>query len=279
MEKTERVLCTSTPIARKEHICAVCGKPIAKGERYLNIAIKKDKKLVSRKTHFGCSEKKEPQRVKAMPGVPITEEMFKQQVHDDTLTMLETFTFEENMQIAFVPLIITEVSWYYAFKVCNQAADYRISETKKLSRTVKMLREKYVSDCRKDIDAEHMKKMERGAEVFIQKFQTDFMLLFYSMNNELKKKWADLEYLDMRTNACITMVVLKILKEHNKKMDMLMQSKLGCEVPSYRNPINESLYDCMEVYVSPAEFKFEGHIVNSMKILENKFAHIEWDIK
>ena len=53
MEKTERVLRTSTPISRKEHTCAVCGKSIAKGERYLNIVIKKDKKLVNRKTHFG----------------------------------------------------------------------------------------------------------------------------------------------------------------------------------------------------------------------------------
>ena len=279
METSEKVLRTSTPRANRQHVCSVCGKPIEKGERYLNITIKQGKKLVSRKTHFGCSEKKEQPKVMAVPGVPVTEAQFKQQVHDDTLTMLETFTFEENMKIAFLPLIITEVAWHYAFKVVKQAADYRIEATKKLSRTVKMLREKYISDCKKDLDRAHIEKMEKGASMFIKGCGNDFLLLFFSMNNLLKKQWADVPYLDMRTDACITMVLLKMLKEHSKKMDELMASKLGGDVPAYRNPINEALWDCMDAYADPCQFSFDGHVRTSMQIIMKKFNQIEWDIK
>lgn len=279
MKTKERVLRISTPISRKEHVCAVCGKSIAKGDRYLNIAIKKGKMLVSRKTHLGCSEKKDKPTINAMPGVPITEEQFKQQVHDDTLTMLQTFTFRENMNIAFVPLIITEVAWHYALKVVKFAADNRIDEVKKLSRTVRTLREEYISTCRKDLDNKHIEKLEIAANEFVALCRMDFTVLFYSLNNELKKQWSDYAYLDMRTDACIAMIILQLLKEHNRRMDSLMASKLGRDVPKYRNPINDKLWDCMEAYASPCKFKFDGHVETSMKIIRNKFDKIDFEVK
>lgn len=279
METKEKVLRTSTPIAKKEHTCAVCGKAIAKGERYLNIVIKKGGKLVSRKTHFGCSEKKEQPKVMPFARLPIMEEQFKQSVHNDTLTMLKTFTFEENMQIAFTPLIITEVAWKYAYIVLDYAAKERISETKKLSRAVKALREKYLSDCRKDLDRTHLEKMEKSSDMFVKSCGNDFLILYYSLRNELKKQWPDLEYLDMRTYAGIAIIMLQLLKEHSKRMDELMTSKLGGEVPVYRNPINGSLKDCMDAYMSPAEFKFEGNVRLSMQIIQKKFNQIQWEVK
>lgn len=276
---SEKVLRTSTPKANREHVCDVCGKPICKGERYLNITVKKDGRLISRKTHFGCSEKKEKAKVMAIPGVPVTEEQFKEQVHDDTLTMLETFTFEENMAIAFVPLIMTEVAWYYAFKVLKYTADNRISDTLKLSRQVKALREQYLTECRKDLDTAHIKKMENGAVEFVKKWQMDFTLMWYSINNQLKRESPDLIHLDMRTDACITLTILDVLYQHNRKMDELMSKKLGGEVPTYINPINDKLRTCMEAYVAPAKFEITEHVKTSMKILHNRFAKIEFDVK
>lgn len=279
MKMKEKILHTTTPKARKEHTCQICGKPICKGERYLNIAYKMDGKLMNRKTHFECCEKKEHPRVSAIPGVFVTEEQFKHQVHNDTLTMLETFTFRENMNIAFVPLIITEVAWYYAMKVVKFAADNRIPETVKLSRAVKALREEYINTCRKDLDNKHIEKIEKAAENFVSLCSKDFMLLFFSLNNELKKRWTDYAFLDMRTDACIAIIVLQLLKEHNRRMDELMARKLGGDVPSYRNPINDKLWSCMEAYASPCEFKFEGHVETSMKIIRKKFNQIDFEVK
>lgn len=275
----ERFIHITTPKARKEHICEVCGKSIAVGERYLNIAYKRERKMVSRKTHFGCSENKQEKKVVTIPGVPVTEEEFKKNVHTDTLNMLETFTFRENMNIAFTPLIITEVAWYYALKVVKFAADNRISQTVKLSRRVKALREEYINTCRKDLDNKHIDKMKHVAEEFVNVCRMDFTLLFYSLNNELMKKWADCAYLDMRTDACIAMILLQMLKEHNRRMDELMAKKLGGDVPSYRNPINDKLWECMDAYASPCKFKFEGHVETSMKIIRKKFNQIDFEVK
>lgn len=73
--------------------------------------------------------------------LPMTERQFKKLVADNTERMLETFTWEENMLIAFVPLIISKVAWVYAEKVLAYCAEHRLSEYKKLGRVVKMLRQ------------------------------------------------------------------------------------------------------------------------------------------
>ena len=105
------------------------------------------------------------------------------------------------------------------------------------------------------------------------------MLLFFSLNNELKKRWPDYAFIDMRTDACIAIIMLQLLKEHNRRMDELMARKLGGDVPSYRNPINDKLWSCMEAYASPCEFKFEGHVETSMKIIRKKFNQIDFVVK
>lgn len=277
MEK-EKILRTSTPKANRQHICAVCGKPIEKGEKYLNLAIKKGSKLVNRKTHLNCSVKKEPVSM-CVPGSVLTEEQFKQHIREDALNMLETFTFNENMQIAFVPIIIAEVAWHYAISTIKKAAEYRIEETKKLSRSVKMLRDKYLAECSKDLDKSHLERMVRVSDKFIASCGNDFTLLWFSVNNELKRHWSDIAYQDMRTEAVISMVLLQMLKEHNKSMDELMSKKLDREVPSYKHPIEDALYDCMDAFVSPCSIKYEGNVRTSMQIISKKFNAIEWDIK
>lgn len=272
----QRVLNITNPTARKEHTCAVCGQTINKGDRYLNVAILEDGKVRSRKTHFGCSEKKETPKVHCT--LPMSEQEFKKQVHDDTLKMLQTFTFRENMDIAFTPLIITEIAWIYAFKVTKYAADHRIPETIKLSRTVKMLRQKYIDECRKDLDYKHLQKLFDESERFLQIMEKDFLIMWLSVNNDIKKEWSHLEFLEMRTDAYISIVMCEFLNEHNRRMDRIIEQKMGMSRP-YRNPFTEALEECMEAFVSPAKIDFSNHVRTSMGILRNNIGKIEYNVK
>jgi len=275
----EKIIHITTPKANKEHICEVCGKPIHKGERYLNIAVKRNGKMVSRKTHMGCSEPQNTPKIYTKPSVPSTEEQFKEQVHADTLALLHTFTFRENMDIAYTPLIITEVAWHYAFEVLKVAAKNRISETKKLSRAIKAMREKYISDCRKDLDIKHIEKMQNAGEDFICKARNDFAILHYSISNQLLKDSPDLPFIDMRSDACIVIILLELLKEHNARMNKVISEKLKEEIPPINNPINDALRECMDAFVSPAKFEWSQHVATSMKIMQKHIANIEYDIK
>lgn len=297
---SEKVLKTTTPTARKEHVCEVCGKPIKKGERYLDVTIKKDGKLVHRKTHFGCRvEKKEesaslpvmPVGGIAMKGlnlpplpivgkkIPQTEEEFKKAVHDDTLNMLETFTFQENMEIAFIPLVITELMWIFAQKVVDYAIANRVSWTVKLTRTVKNLREEYLKEVAKDLDKKHQEHFIGESRKFYEENVRDFTILWFSVNQSLKAGWYDLPHLDMRTDAYCAVVMFKVLKEHSRRIGKLILERTGEGGQDFTNPKTDALNDLMEAYVAPAEIEVSQHVKTSMAIMQKKFKLIEFNVK
>jgi len=268
---TEKVLRIANPTARKEHVCEVCGGTIAKGERYQSITSIKDGKLTTSKRHLKCHNE-----VKTA-----NEKEFKREVSIDTKKMMEVFSFEENMQIAFFPLIITEIAWHFAYKTMELAARDKISETRKLSRVVKELRAKYESDCAKDLDAKHFYHIKNSTEQFIKGCEMDFTIMFYSIGNEILRTNPDLMYQDMRTYAYMSMAMVDALAAHNTKMNALIAERLGCDTRIMADAIPKStrvLNECMAAYLAPAEYELIDHIQTSIKIILNKIQQCEFVI-
>lgn len=118
--------------------------------------------------------------------LPMTERQFKNLVADNTERMLETFTWEENMMIAFVPLVISHLAWVYADKVMKYCAEHKIPETVKLSRAVKHVRQEYVDSLKKDLDARHIQHIEKQTEEFFKEYTSDFTIFWHCVNSQYK---------------------------------------------------------------------------------------------
>lgn len=279
----EKILSMTTPTARKEHICAVCGKPIAKGEQYFNVVVRVDGKLTSRKTHYTChySEEKPlaPSKVDelAKTKAPVTEGQFKEAVKDDVKMMLEIFSFQENMEVVFTPLIITECAWHYALKAVKMAAERRIPQTIKLSRTVKMLREEYLKEVSIDLDAKHREKFMSETDNFMKECSYDFTILWYTLNQSLKSNAYDLPYLDVRTEAFCAVVMCELLKKHNKRITNLIGERTGNFI-DYTNPKTDALRECMEAYIEPAEINLAGHVETALAIFDKNLKKIKFNL-
>ena len=75
----------------------------------------------------------------ALPEKPqlkrVTEATFKKMMEKDVELMLGTFTVQENMQMAFTPLIVAAIVWIYAYKARNYAVEHKLDgDFKKLTR-------------------------------------------------------------------------------------------------------------------------------------------------
>lgn len=79
------------------------------------------------------------------------EKMFRKQIAESTRKMIETLTIAEQMRVSFVPLIITHLAWVYADKAMACASRDKVSLLKKLSRTLKMVHQRYNDELRRNL--------------------------------------------------------------------------------------------------------------------------------
>ena len=214
----------------------------------------------------------------ALPPMVSREMDFKQQVKDETRQMLETFTWDENMMIAFVPLVISKIAWWYAEKVMKYCADHRISEVKKLGRTIKEVRTKYIDDLRKDLDFAHINNVERQAMQFVEEYKRDFQIFQLQVNAAIKREYPDMEYQDMRTDAWCGVMMVEFLKQHNRAMDKIIAEKMGAST-SITNPCMVSLATLLDAYM-PAGFKIQDtrQIDLCLRVLANKVREIDFEV-
>lgn len=209
----------------------------------------------------------------------LQEKAFKQSVAKDVEKSTKVFTFKESMNIALVPLIVIEVAWHYASIVLDNAAILKIEETKKLCRAMKFARKAYLVMCKKDLDYNHIKRLNIIKDDFIQKCASDLNVIWFSVSNELKKNYKTIEYIDeIRTNAYMSLLMMDVLDLHNKRMDKLIKEKMG-HCNSYRNPFLNAMREGMRAFAFPADISTKNNVVLSMAIMQKNLAKIDYDAK
>lgn len=210
----------------------------------------------------------------------IREEQFKKDVAESTSKLISEFTVNEQINIAFVTLIFNHIAWIYAMKAVQKSVDYRIELLKKITRKVRALRVDYEHEVSKDLDYRHQRHIEEETERFVEEFQKDFTILYFSVNQEFKRKMPDWPYDDLRTYAIMSMLMIRFVDEHNKRMDKLISSRLGKSNPSIRMPIMDALHSCMDAFAGEVgKFDYSNSdVVMSMRVIENDIKKIEFNI-
>lgn len=207
-----------------------------------------------------------------------SEDKIKKEIKHDVHTMLETFTWKENMMIAFVPLVIAHLAFIYSDKVLEYCKEHRISETLKLSRAVKHIRQEYLSEMKKDLNAAHIRRIEEQTEQFMQIYAHDFTILWWCVNGQYKRQFPDNPYKDMKTDAFVSVMMCRFLDEHNKRMDKIIAAKMG-QANSIKNPYINKLETCMDAYCGNQVIECDANIKACMKILEKNINEIEFDVE
>lgn len=206
------------------------------------------------------------------------EDRFKSEVQDGVHRMLETFTWKENMMIAFVPLVIAHLAWVYSDKVLEYCKGHRIQETLKLSRAVRHIRKEYLSEIKKDLNTAHICHIERQAEQFLQLYANDFAILWWCVNGQYKKQYPADPLKEMKTDAFISVLMCRFLVSHNKRMNKVITAKMDCD-NTLSNPYINKLETCMDAYCGDQVIECDANINACLKILEKNINAIEFDIE
>lgn len=196
--------------------------------------------------------------------------------------MIERLTLDEQMRVSFVPLIITHLAWVYADKAMACAARDKVSLLKKLSRTLKMVHQKYNEELRRELDYNHLQNVIRQTEMCISEINRDLTILYFSVNQELKRKVPQYGFDEQRTYAVISTLFIDLLKQHNREMDKLLAEKLNDRnlAPGIVPPLIQHLHTGMVAFAG-VEGKFdyrEQNVVTAMKVIKNRIDSIEFSV-
>lgn len=210
----------------------------------------------------------------------LREKQFKDEVREDTKRLTTEFSEKEQTFIAFIPLMVEALAWIYADKCVAYAAKMRISETVKLTRTVRMLKQKRMSMVRKDLDERHQSKIETEADRFIKFCGDDFAIFYFTVNREYIKHCPDAAYKELSTYALMGMCLIKILDRLNLRVFKLIKERIGKENAIIRDPIIDSLYASFDAYAGNyGAFDFNDNgIQTCMRIFEIKLEQIDFNI-
>jgi hypothetical protein len=205
---------------------------------------------------------------------------FENAVVTDTRLMMENMSFDEQMEIGYTPLIISHIAWIYAEKAAKEGANNRVSELKPLSRALKVVRERYVDDLRKDLDLRHLQGVWDETERLHEYCSWDFTTLYYSVNNEIKRLHPELKYDVMRSYAYISIVCVRVLREHMKKMDKRIAERLNRRLsPTPIHPCMNGLEELMMAYLGDCSMDVDENVKTGVKIFEKNLKSIQFNLR
>ena len=207
-----------------------------------------------------------------------TEEQFREDVNNGVQEMLESFTWKENMMISFIPLLIANIAWTYTDKVLQFCVENRISEVKKLGRTVKEVRQRYMNTLKKDLDPAHIANIEEQTNKFMTESSKNFTIFWFTVNGAIKLEYPDAEYTELMTDAFCGYLMIDFLRQHNKRMDKLIASKMG-QSNSIMHPDMVALQRLLDAYLPEGfEVKDRCKIDLALKIIGMSLENIDFEI-
>ena len=151
---------------------------------------------------------------------------------------------------------------------------------KNLGRAFDALEREYDTEIGKDLDYKHRQNIKDESMRFIEEYQKDFQILWFSVNQEFKKKMPEWPYSDMRSEAICGMIMIDLYNEHNKSVDALIASRLGGCKNSVKNPKIEALYSILDAYAGEVgKFDFQEMNVQLAKaVIRNRVQQINFQI-
>lgn len=206
-----------------------------------------------------------------------TEVEFKDEVKKTSQILQANLTLDEQLKVAFVPLIINQIIFEFARRIYDYTKENKIDKFKKVGREIQKIEKDYMYDLRRDLDYNHATKIKTECQSFMNELHYDLSIMFYSVNGEVKKHYPDEEHDVLYTHIFMTLLMARFLAHYTLKMNNLVKSKCplagGCAINSYIEYLSRYLLGFLYMKID-----YEGNIDTCFKIFENKLNRIEFEL-
>lgn len=192
--------------------------------------------------------------------------------------VMNMFSEEEAMQIAFIPVILTEMAHSYVMQACTMCAEQRLEEYKKDVRDLKKYVEGYEQGLLDGIHAVSMERIRKQVESFQQEVSSDLTKLYFAINGEIKKCHPERTEYDIPTLLYMAVTINAYQRLFENDTDDMIAEKCGQRLGSITNPVaNEVINRCRKMLV-PCKIEATRNIEIGMYIIAQKLRKCQFAV-
>lgn len=204
------------------------------------------------------------------------EQAFKRKIHNDVKEMLDAFTWDEHKRIAYVPLVMQCVAWRYAFMAKQYAANNRISELKKMSRSIVQIYDMWMDTLRKDLDTAHIKRLQDAADEWMNDTSNDRVILQIQVSNAYLHEYREMTHRELFVLATCCRLLATFVQDYQRGIDEMVEQRLKRPLNKTQWPYLNALVELMNGIIQDFGIETTPIINNCLAVMRNRIERIKW---
>lgn len=172
-------------------------------------------------------------------GLTPTKESLYEQIH-------QTFTLEESLRMAYIPVLLNKTAFHFAEEVCRQCAEMKMPY-KHETRAIRQATSSYISSTLgQSVSSYTLRILEEKAQQVFQDAGSNVQTLWFVINSELKKQYPQLdsEY-EFLTNVYCGVSLLFFVMRYDDVLDAEVERRTGLKHASFRTPETTDVYNAL----------------------------------
>lgn len=190
-------------------------------------------------------------------------------------------TLQEKARVAIVPVMVDFMALRFASVAAEKAASYRLAMMKRVTREVRALMAEYERAMSAGVERGTLDLIRGHAERFMEEYRKDFTVLYFSVNQEFKRKCPACPYDDLRTAAIMAKLLLRLSERYGREAFKAVARAIGKSKIPARLPLMGELERCMDAYAAEmGRFDYgEKNVTLAMRVIENRVNGIEFGVE
>ena len=196
----------------------------------------------------------------------------KNEVKEQQELLSSKYSVNELAHQIIMPLVIYSISIVFVERLLEELARNKISETRKLSRTMRMLIQEWRNMLSKHQERSTANLIDNVVSAFMRECNNDFIRFYISVNNAIKREFKEFPYKDATTNAIIALQVISYANEFLNGISNDVKGAINRKKDYMTSPTIDSLMACLKECLEAGAGNIDVDLITSDEVVKMNIA-------
>lgn len=204
----------------------------------------------------------------------------KNEVQTQQELLSSKYSVNELAHQIIMPLVIYSISIVFVERLLEELARNKISETRKLSRTMRMLIQEWRNMLSKHQERSTANLIDNVVNTFMNECNNDFIRFFISVNNVIKRNFKEFPYKEVSTNAIIALQIINYANSFLNNISNDVKGAINRKKEYITSPIIDSLQECIEASAGNIDIDLilnDEIVKRNIAVMHNRLKEIQFE--